>query len=187
MVKVVCKTQKLGFFEMKYNDNSMLLVSETWLNWLRPKFRIDPLYFFENNGGLYIFVRVTRLGAIRVLAVERIEHLEELEQEFEYPQDFDPEEKLGQAFDIVYDDPVDLEVWFSADQAKYIKERRFSCLQTSQEHPDGSITLKLKTSGWFDVKKWIMGLGSSAVVLKPEEMRNEIREEMRAVLARYGD
>ena len=31
MVKVVCKTQNLGFFEMKYNDNSMLLVSETWL------------------------------------------------------------------------------------------------------------------------------------------------------------
>ncbi|EFI36051.1 Helix-turn-helix type 11 domain protein [Desulfonatronospira thiodismutans ASO3-1] len=151
------------------------------------KFRIDPLYFFENNGGLYLFVRVTRFGDIRVLAVERIEHLEELEQEFEYPQDFDPEEKLGQAFDIVYDDPVDLEVWFSADQAKYIKERRFSCLQTSQEHPDGSITLKMKTSGWFDVKKWIMGFGSSAVVLKPEEMRNEIREETRAVLARYDE
>ena len=32
MVKVVCKTQKMGFFEMKYNDNSTLLVSETWLN-----------------------------------------------------------------------------------------------------------------------------------------------------------
>ncbi len=150
------------------------------------KFRIDPLYFFENSGGLYLFVRVTRFGDIRILALERIESLEELEQEFEYPQDFDPEEKLGQAFDIVYDDPVDLEIWFSTDQAKYIKERRFSPSQAIEDNPDGSITLRMKTSGWFDVKKWVMGFGSSAVVLKPEEMRDEIKEEMKAVLTCYG-
>ena len=35
-------------------------------------FKIDPLRFFERDGGLYLFVRATDYGHIRVLAVERI-------------------------------------------------------------------------------------------------------------------
>lgn len=33
-------------------------------------FKIDPLQFFERDGGLYLFVRATDFGHIRVLAVE---------------------------------------------------------------------------------------------------------------------
>ncbi len=36
-------------------------------------FTIDPLYFFENQGGLYIYVQSSTYKDIRMLAVERIE------------------------------------------------------------------------------------------------------------------
>ncbi len=151
------------------------------------KFRIDPLHFFERYGGLYLFVRVTRFDDIRMLAVERIESLEEIDESFEYPKDFDPEARLSSAFDLIYDGPIELEVVFSKDQAKYIRERQFSPGQEIIDNPDGSITLKMNTSGWFDVKKWILGFGSDALVVKPEEMREEIVEEMKNGLELYGN
>jgi predicted DNA-binding transcriptional regulator YafY len=37
---------------------------------------LDPLKFFENNGGLYVFAYITAYDRIRTLAVERIERLD---------------------------------------------------------------------------------------------------------------
>ena len=44
----------------------------------------------------------------------------------------------------------------------------------------------MKTSGWWDVKKWVLSFGAEARVLKPEKLRKEIIEEMKAGLARYS-
>ncbi|WP_291323360.1 WYL domain-containing protein [Desulfonatronospira sp.] len=148
-------------------------------------FKIDPLHFFESNGGLYLFVQVPRYSDIRILAVERIEKLEQTREVFEYPEDFDPEEKLSLAFDMVYDDPIELEVVFSPGQAKYIKERQFSPNQKIEDNPDGSVTLKMTTSGWFDVKRWLLGFGGTARVVKPDEMRQEIMSEMKKAINKY--
>ena len=166
-------------------NNTCMVSYYSFMHEQIKQFRIDPLHFFESNGGLYIFVRVPRFGDIRILAVERIEEIEKTNACFEYPDDFDPEAKLSTAFDMVYDEPIDLEVVFSADQAKYIKERRFSAGQKIIDNPDGSITLKMSISGWFDVKRWLLGFGSSAKVVKPEEMRQEIVEEMQEALSNY--
>ncbi|MFN2268990.1 MAG: helix-turn-helix transcriptional regulator, partial [Desulfonatronovibrio sp.] len=149
------------------------------------KFRIDPLNFFENNGGLYIFIRATRFDNIRILAVERIEALEELDEVFEYPEDFDPTEKLSMSFDLVYDKIIELEVIFSAGQAKYIKERRFSPEQEIIDNRDGSVTLKMTTSGWYDVKRWLMGFGPEALVISPKQLKDEILDELQSTIDNY--
>lgn len=167
------------------NNKTCLISYFSFMDDKTKKFRIDPLHFFESSGGLYLFVRATRFGDIRILAVERIDSLEELDDVFEYPDDFNPEAKLNQAFDMVYDEPIELEVVFSPDQAKYIKERRFSPQQEVIDNPDGSITLKMNTSGWFDVKKWLLGFGAEAVVLRPEGLREEIAQEIRTALEKY--
>ena len=45
-------------------------------------FRIDPLHFFENNGGLYILVNTSTYGDIRTLAVERIQNIKRTGESF---------------------------------------------------------------------------------------------------------
>ena len=148
-------------------------------------FRIEPLSFFERDGGLYIFVRSTKYGQIRVLAVERIGMLNIEEMTFDPPEDFDPSVYLEGAFNIIFDDPMIFRIRFSAEVARYIRERVWGREQTITEHPDGSILLELHTSGWVDVKRWILGFGPDAEVLEPEMMREEVAEAHRNAAGKY--
>ncbi|MBT0652348.1 helix-turn-helix transcriptional regulator [Geomobilimonas luticola] len=149
-------------------------------------FKIDPLRFFERNGGLYLFVRTTSFGHIRVMAVERIVKLTLTEETFSSPENFDPDALLEEAFDLVYDDPISVKIRFSADQARYIQERRWAKEQKIRKQKDGSIILEMTTSGWWDVKRWVMTFGSEAEVIEPVEMRDDIRADLEAALGLYN-
>lgn len=148
-------------------------------------FKIDPLSFFENKGGLYIFVNASSFDNILVLAVERIQSIDVTESSFEPPTDFDPESRMETAFDIVSDDPIEVKVWFSESQARYVRERSWALQQRITENEDGSIMLEMKSSGWRDVKSWILSYGADAKVIEPEEMRKEIGHELATMRAWY--
>lgn len=150
-------------------------------------FKVDPLHFFEHAGGLYLFVNATTYNEIRTLAVERIQEITPTNSTFGCPSHFNPEEALGSAFDIVYDDPIKVTIWFSPDQARYIKERKWSRTQKIEDQEDGSIILSMNTSGWWDVKKWVLSYGAEAEVLEPEKLRKEIIEELKAATENYKE
>lgn len=142
------------------------------------KFQINPLHFFENDGGLYILVNTTTFEEIRTLAAERINEITKTGEIFEYPKDFDPEELMESAFDIVYGDPIDVKIWFSSNQARYIKERMWSKTQKIKNQKDGSIILSMHTSGRWDIKRWVLSYGAEAKILEPEDLKNEINDEL---------
>ncbi|MCA1743133.1 MAG: WYL domain-containing protein, partial [Desulfovibrionales bacterium] len=73
----------------------------------------------------------------------------------------------------------------SAAQAKYIKERRFSPEQEIIDNRDGSVTLKMTTSGWYDVKRWLMGFGPEALVISPKQLKDEILDELQSTIDNY--
>jgi predicted DNA-binding transcriptional regulator YafY len=148
-------------------------------------FKIDPLCFFENNGGLYLFVNATAFDEIRTLAVERIQTITPTDSAFDPPADFDPKALLGSGFDIIYDDPMDVKIWISADQARYVKERVWGEGQVITDQSDGSIIVEMTTSGWWHVKKWVLSFGAEAKVLEPQELSNEIANELKQAFGRY--
>jgi len=148
-------------------------------------FSINPLHFYERDGGLYIFVQTTAYGDIITLAVERIQSLVITPDAFEYPKSFDPESLLDSAFDLVYEEPIDFKIWFSADQARYIKERTWSKTQKIEDQADGSIILTMRTGGIWDVKRWVLSNGAQAKVLEPESLKQEMMEELKTAYGRY--
>ena len=150
------------------------------------KLRIDPLHFFEHNGGMYLFAQMTDFADIRILAVERFQSVEQTEEHFDYPEGFDPEERLGAAFTIFDEEPTNYKIRFTAEQAKYIEERTWAKEQTITKNPDGSIILSMTTSGRFDVLRWVLGYGAAAELLEPKELRKEIVGVLRRALSTYG-
>jgi predicted DNA-binding transcriptional regulator YafY len=149
------------------------------------KYFIDPLAFCEYNGGIYLFAVARKYDEIRLLAVERVKKLSLTDKNFEYPGDFDPDALLEEAFGLVYDDPIKVKIRFSADQARYIQERCWAKNQKIEKQKDGSIILSMTTSGWFDVKKWILSYGAEAELLEPADKRNELKEEAKQLTNLY--
>ena len=143
------------------------------------EFSAAPLTFFENRGGLYLFVESTKYGMIRVLAVERILSVETTGDWFEMPDGFEPGEILDSAFNITLDEPVQAKIWVSEAQAKYVLQRKYFKKQGIAKNPDGSIVMEINTSGWLDLKHWVLSLGAEAKVLEPEELRRDIAEEVK--------
>ena len=45
----------------------------------------------------------------------------------------------------------------------------------------------MTTSGWYDVKKWVLSYGSEAEVLEPAKMRQEIAEEFKWAAENYDE
>jgi predicted DNA-binding transcriptional regulator YafY len=149
-------------------------------------FKIDPLRFFERNGGLYVFIRTTSFGDIRILAVERIQDITALDSAFSYPNDFDPDALLDNAFGVFYDDPITVKIRFPAEQARYIQERRWAKDQKITRSKDGSVVLTMNTSGWYDVKRWILSFGPAAELLEPKVMRGELKAAAQETAEMYG-
>jgi len=44
----------------------------------------------------------------------------------------------------------------------------------------------MTTSGYRDVKRWVMSFGKQAQLLEPEEMKREIEGELKVVLGAIG-
>lgn len=75
---------------------------------------------------------------------------------------------------------------FSAEQARYVKERRWAANQAITDQPDGSVILEMQTSGRWDVKRWVLSFGADAEVLEPEDLRAEICEELKTLTRAYS-
>lgn len=148
-------------------------------------YHIDPLKLFEWNGGLYLWIRIPEYGDIRTLAIERINKISLTEKVFSYPDDFNPDELMDEAFGIIGDDPVVVKIHFCAEQAPYIQERQWCKKQDIMNLEDGSIILSMHTSGWFEVKKWILSFGADAEILEPADKRKEVKEAIKQMASLY--
>jgi len=148
-------------------------------------YNINPLHFFEHDGGLYLIAVMTSYGDLRTLAVERFKKVEETDDRFDYPAGFDAENYLSSAFTLYFDEPETFRIRFPKDQARYIAERIWAVNQKIETKKDGSIILTMHTSGGYDIKKWILSYGADAELLEPQWMRDEIIADMKRGLSQY--
>ena len=54
------------------------------------------------------------------------------------------------------------------------------------QHEDGTVLLKFSSNQKQMVFSWTMGFGDSVTVIKPERLREEIREECEKMVGKYG-
>ena len=135
---------------------------------------LEPLHFFEYQGGLYLYANVPAYNDIRIFAVQRIQHVEILDEQFIYPEHFDVESKLREPFGVIINDPLTVTVQMNAHERDYAIEQRFFANQDLIQHPDGSVTATFTTSGRRDVISWVLGSLGNIEVMEPKDLRDEI-------------
>jgi predicted DNA-binding transcriptional regulator YafY len=112
--------------------------------------------------------------------------LHQTKDSFEILQDFDLDEFLGTSFGVYVGTPVKVRILFSPEVAGFIREKVWHESQKLDPQDDGALIFEATVAGPEEVKHWILGWGSNAQVLEPEELLKEIRAEALATLKKYN-
>ena len=151
----------------------------------RRKVAPYKLWFFD--GTFYMIGHCKWIKEIRIFAVDRIKMLSLTDEIFEVPDDFDIDDFMGNSFGAFHGKPQKVGILFSADIAEYVKEKIWHKTQRLQDNTDGSVLFEADIACTKEFKAWIMQWGAKAIVLEPEELRNEIQAETIEMLAVYAN
>ena len=149
------------------------------------RYEIDPLHFFLDQGGIYLFVRTSYYGDIRTLALERIQSVERTQKKFERPVDFDPEQMRSVPFGLISGEPQDVRIRFTKNIARYIREKTWAASQKLSDQNDGGLVLEMNVSGLLEVQRWVQSFGPDAEALQPPELRQAIAQAHREAAELY--
>ena len=147
--------------------------------------RIAPYKLWFVDGSFYVIGNCGLRRDIRIFALDRIKHLELTDESFEIPEGFSLEDFMKASFGVFRGKPVTVRVWFAPEIAGYVRERVWHENQNIISGSDGSIIFEVEVAGSEEIKFWVMRWGAKAVVLSPESLREEIREEARRSLENY--
>lgn len=171
-----------------------LLYDELVEIWYRPpgervrRHLVEPYTLLVHAEALYLIGLSRTRGERRTFAVERISRSTRRRGErFTYPADYTPESVVDGSFGIIGGEPFEVEVLFDADQAHYIKERRWHATQQLKRMKDGRMRLRMRVSGAIEVLRWIVGYSGSAEIVRPRHLRERARELLAAATKRHRD
>ena len=147
------------------------------------EYDIYPLKVIVQDGAVYAEV-LNNYGQRQLLVLSRIIRLIKLKKE-DYPE---PEQ--GKGFEDPFpfyqtEDPFIAEVLIDEYQGWYEIQKAWPKSVTFRQQEDGSYLFTLKTASPYGLQKWLMSMSSSATLLKPENMREQVREELESLIQRY--
>lgn len=152
--------------------------------------RIDPLHLSNVDGDWFLLAWCHHRKSIRTFSPSRIRKLRTCSETFVPPADFDPSTHLSSAFRVIQEErgPMhNVRLRFTGFAARYVGERTWHSSQAQVVTEDGSLELTLRLASLLEVRQWAMSYGSECEVLEPAELRNQIADEARRMLARHAD
>jgi proteasome accessory factor B len=151
-----------------------------------PKaYQYDPYRLVSVAGGLYCLGRVPPHENLTTLAVDRIRALRITDGKFEIDPALDLDRYRRESFGVVWEEPVNVTIRFSADQAPYVRERTWHPTQRIRELSDGRIDLSFRAGGMFEIARWVLGWGDAAEVLRPQCLRESIAKVLHSTVRSY--
>ena len=147
------------------------------------EYDIYPLKVIVQDGAVYAEV-LNNYGQRQLLALSRIIRLIKLKKE-KYP-----EMEKGNDFEDPFPfyqtaEPFFAEVLIDEYQGWYEIQKAWPNSVTFKQQEDGNYLFTIKTASSYGLQKWLMSMGSSATLIKPESMRRRVKEELESMLQRY--
>lgn len=123
---------------------------------------------------------------LRIYSLDRFVDMEELEEHFEIPKDFDAEEYFGNYFGVIIgEEPEDVKIRVVPDQVKYFRTLPLHGSQRETVQEDGSSVFSYHIAPTFDFVQEILSHGADVEVLEPAELRESIADNVAGMASRY--
>ena len=124
---------------------------------------------------------------LRIYSLDRFVDMEELEEHFEIPKDFDAEEYFGNYFGVIIgEEPEDVKIRVVPDQVKYFRTLPLHGSQRETVQEDGSSVFSYHIAPTLDFVQEILSHGADVEVLEPAELRESVADIIAGMASRYG-
>jgi proteasome accessory factor B len=150
--------------------------------------RVIAPYFLEVSRwepASYVVAYDQLRNALRTFKVERIQAAELLAEHYVIPEDFDAYKWLESSWGIIAEDEVEVRLQFAASVARRVRESVWHHSQTLTDLADGGCILAMRVGGIREIKNWVMSWGAGVEVLAPPELRSQVADDCRRMLAKY--
>ncbi len=148
---------------------------------------VHPYGLVYHRGSLYLVAWAVPYQEVRHYKVDRIRSVDVRDQKFERPANFDLQRHLTASFGIFQGKGrgYRVQIRFSPDVAMYVSESLWHPSQRLAALPDGGLLAEFRLGALEEVKQWVLSFGQHAEVLEPEELRQQIVDDLRQTLAHY--
>ena len=135
----------------------------------------------------YMLARSGRHKEPRVYSLDRIHEIRETENDLKVPKNFNASTFFNNFFGIIINEekPVKVVLRVDEDQVKYLRSLPLHDSQKETETTDCYSVFEFRLVPTFDFKQEILRHGPSVEVLEPKDFREEIRDDVKAMLERY--
>lgn len=135
----------------------------------------------------YLLAKSEAYNEPRVYAFDRIHEIKETSNTLKAPEKFNAQEFFSHFFGIIVDDrqPETIRLKVDADQVKYYRSLPLHDTQKEIETSEQYTIFEYRLVPTFDFKQEILSKGPSVEVISPEAFRDEIHEDIKAMLERY--
>ncbi len=149
--------------------------------------KFDP-YIIEIYDGCYHLIGYCHLrNEVRDFRVSRIIELQLLEESFERPRNFYQNYKKGRFGKLSGEEQVKLLLKFTGKAARYVREYESRKADFLVEERDGNLIFEKNTTMTPEIIKWVLSFGSNVLVLEPESLREQVIQEAKKMMERYGE
>lgn len=137
----------------------------------------------------YLVGRYNDNMPFKTFSLDRMSNLELQQEKYQRDTSFNLDEMFDGAYGIIVGDGEVESVWLKVDayQANYLRSLPLHSSQMELRRNDEYSIFALRVRITFDLRQRILSLGSTTEVLKPESLRNEMREEARRMAAMYQE
>lgn len=144
------------------------------------------MVFFD--GSLYCIGFMTEYGEIRTLKLNRIQSAELTDVRFGRPRDFSLKGYTQNAFGIFTPagKPQTIQVQLHRWAAASVREKQYHPSQTILEDQKDSLKVQFELDDTTELKRWVLGFGAHAKVLKPTFLAEELYQEAQLMLDCYA-
>ena len=129
----------------------------------------------------------TDLG-LRIYSLDRFVDMEELDQTYEIPEEFDAEEFFNNCFGVIIDEHVEMTevvLRVAPEQAKYFRSLPKHHSQKETAPVDGWPVFTYRLAPTYDFKQEVLSYGADVEVLAPEWFRDEISDDIAKMASHY--
>tara|TARA_B110000003_G_C16541989_1_gene493179 strand:- start:80 stop:1108 length:1029 start_codon:yes stop_codon:yes gene_type:complete len=157
------------------------------------KFNLSPYYLKQYNNRWFLFGKDSRFSSISNLPLDRIQSIEHTVDQFEKnPVDFEGKKDYGYFDDILgvtipKDSKIeDIVLRIDKTAWPYIESKPFPSQQNKFEKDGDYFLVKLKLIPNNELESKILEWGEHIEVIKPDFLRNKLRERAKKLLDNYN-